>query len=449
MRDLNNLAGFSLMELMNKLLTTLSIFLIATSSYAQTYTVERVIDGDDQSIIDRLMNAKYFIDAHSTEVQLKDGSYKNDPGQWKGYFAVNIDKDLIRLGDLDNNGQKEAVAILTWNGGGTGHFRELIVLKLDEDQPEQTTSKSLGDRVIINSMRIELGEIVLDMVTHGPNDPMCCPNLKVIKRYKLIEDQLTVIGMNPNSEAVPEGGTYTVERVIDGDTIQLTNGEEVQLIGIKAPEDEKMGQEATEFVNDLTEFCQENKVILEFDVQDRDKYGRLLAYVFCDKQYGGLGLTVFTIKYSLGRRAIDGLHYGSIEDISRIFLNASIIKSGYATPMTIPPNVKHADLFKELYEEARAQKRGLWESINPYLVDFRYCEQNEDCAMRASVCGDEPMNIHFDNTYFTKFIVINPDVECFGIIPLKNPKCVEGKCFSDEIDEEAKEAMENKRGLWR
>ena len=43
-----------------------------------------------------------------------------------------------------------------------------------------------------------------------------------------------------------------------------------------------------------------------------------------------------------------------------VFLNATIIKAGYATPMTIPPSVKYADLFKELYEEAREQKRGLW-----------------------------------------------------------------------------------------
>jgi len=180
------------------------------------------------------------------------------------------------------------------------------------------------------------------------------------------------------------GQTYIVERVIDGDTIVVTTPEgkleEVDLIGIDCPESQpndkarsdaertgqdletinRMGQEATEFVNDLTEFCQENKVLLEFDVEKRDKYGRLLAYVFCEKQYGGLGVTVFSSKYDLGRRAMDGLHYESIEDINRTFLNGSIIKSGYATPMTIPPNVKYSDLFAELYEEAREEKRGLW-----------------------------------------------------------------------------------------
>jgi len=74
------------------------------------------------------------------------------------------------------------------------------------------------------------------------------------------------------------GETYTVERVIDGDTLKLTSGEEVQLIGIKAPEDEKMGQEATKFVKGVIWLGQ--VIRLEFDVQERDKYGRLLAYVY-------------------------------------------------------------------------------------------------------------------------------------------------------------------------
>jgi len=47
-----------------------------------------------------------------------------------------------------------------------------------------------------------------------------------------------------------------------------------------------------------------------------------------------------------------------------IFVNAHIVDMGYASPMTIPPNVKNADLFKELYEEAREQKRGLWANDN-------------------------------------------------------------------------------------
>ncbi len=89
----------------------------------------------------------------------------------------------------------------------------------------------------------------------------------------------------------------TVKRVTDGDTLVLTNDERVRLIGIDAPEsrpnprakkqagaegkDEKtilqMGKESTKFVKTLVKPGDEVK--LEFDLERRDKYGRLLAYV--------------------------------------------------------------------------------------------------------------------------------------------------------------------------
>jgi len=136
--------------------------------------------------------------------------------------------------------------------------------------------------------------------------------------------------------------TTTVERVIDGDTLMLTNGEEVQLIGIKAPEDEKMGQWATEAVKGIIKPGQE--VRLEFDVQERDKYGRLLAYVYIQPE----GLKKL--------KASDNSLYA----VKEPFLNAILIQAGYATPMAIPPNVKYAELFKRLYEEAWEQGAGLW-----------------------------------------------------------------------------------------
>ena len=136
-----------------------------------------------------------------------------------------------------------------------------------------------------------------------------------------------------------------VTRVYDGDTIMLANGERVRLTGIDTPESSenrklvrdakrsgqdaqdimRMGRRASAFTRGLVNG---RRVRLEFDIQQRDKYGRLLAYVY---------------------RLDDGL-----------FINAEIIRSGYAYPMTIPPNVRHADEFKELFREARAGKRGLW-----------------------------------------------------------------------------------------
>ena len=148
---------------------------------------------------------------------------------------------------------------------------------------------------------------------------------------------------------IPVGRSFdytniVVKRVVDGDTLVLASGERVRLIGIDTPEihdsnkldrDSKRSQQSTseikamgqlsyKFTQDLVEG---KAVSLEFDVERQDRYKRLLAYVYLK----------------------DGT-----------FVNAEIVKEGYASLMTYPPNVKYADLFLKLYREARENKRGLW-----------------------------------------------------------------------------------------
>ncbi|MFA5500546.1 MAG: thermonuclease family protein [Candidatus Omnitrophota bacterium] len=138
-----------------------------------------------------------------------------------------------------------------------------------------------------------------------------------------------------------------VAKAIDGDTLRLSTGERVRLIGIDTPEsrynnklerDSKrskkdiktiinMGKEAAAFTKQLVEG---KKVRLELDVQKRDKYKRLLAYAYLE----------------------DGT-----------FVNAKIVEEGYAQVLTIPPNVKHADTFLKLQREAREKHKGLWNEV--------------------------------------------------------------------------------------
>lgn len=106
--------------------------------------------------------------------------------------------------------------------------------------------------------------------------------------------------------------TYQVARVIDGDTIKLSNGDRVRYIGINTPETkhprkgvEYFGPEASAFNKKLVGG---KKVRLEFDVQRRDRYGRLLAYVYL----------------------LDGT-----------FVNLELVRQGFAQVSTFPPNVKH------------------------------------------------------------------------------------------------------------
>ncbi len=135
-----------------------------------------------------------------------------------------------------------------------------------------------------------------------------------------------------------------VKKALDGDTVILANGEKVRLIGIDTPEVRenkrlywqaqraktdiqsimRMGRRSSEFMRSLVEG---KFVRLEFDAERRDKYNRLLAYVYL----------------------ADGT-----------LVNAKIVEAGYASLLSIPPNVRHAARFRELYQQARANKLGLW-----------------------------------------------------------------------------------------
>jgi micrococcal nuclease len=126
-----------------------------------------------------------------------------------------------------------------------------------------------------------------------------------------------------------------VVRVIDGDTIRvaLPGGEEpVRYIGVDTPESVRPGTPVECFARRAGAFnarlVEGERVRLVRDVELRDRYGRRLAYVY---------------------RARDGL-----------FVNAELVRRGYATVATYPPNVAHAAEFRRLAKRARMSGHGLW-----------------------------------------------------------------------------------------
>ncbi|WP_276131828.1 thermonuclease family protein [Polluticoccus soli] len=133
-------------------------------------------------------------------------------------------------------------------------------------------------------------------------------------------------------ESDEEKELHEVTKVIDGDTFWIDDNEKVRLIGVDAPESRNTGhkkigyygKEAKEF---LKSYLTGKRVQLKYDVTRTDKYQRTLAYVYLE----------------------DGT-----------FLNAELIKLGYAMVYTVPPNVKYADQFLDLQREARENSRGLW-----------------------------------------------------------------------------------------
>ena len=144
----------------------------------------------------------------------------------------------------------------------------------------------------------------------------------------------------PGTALIPpdHGVSAQVLRVIDGDTIEVSiDGEtyKVRYIGIDTPETkhpekpvEWMGPEAAAQNEKLVGG---KTVILEKDVSETDKYGRLLRYVW----------------------------------VGDLMVNAELVRLGYAQVSTYPPDVKYQDLFLQLQREAREAGRGLWGARRP------------------------------------------------------------------------------------
>ncbi len=142
-----------------------------------------------------------------------------------------------------------------------------------------------------------------------------------------------LVAAAPGLAQTPAAFDGVVVRVVDGDTVHVRIGarvEKVRYIGVNTPEvhhprkgEEPGGREATEVNRRLVEG---KRVHLELDVQSRDRYGRLLAYVWIGEQ----------------------------------MINAELVRLGYAQVMTVPPNVRHQTLFLKLQRDAREAGRGLW-----------------------------------------------------------------------------------------
>ena len=134
----------------------------------------------------------------------------------------------------------------------------------------------------------------------------------------------------PQASYIPPSNyvEFTVVRIIDGDTIEVRLSNElytVRYIGIDAPElDELFGIEAMEKNRELVE----GKMIrLEKDITETDQYGRLLGYIYAGDT----------------------------------FVNAELLRLGYAQAVSYPPDTKHHNLFKDLETSAKDTNIGLWE----------------------------------------------------------------------------------------
>lgn len=129
-----------------------------------------------------------------------------------------------------------------------------------------------------------------------------------------------------------------VKRVIDGDTIELTDGRKVRYIGIDTPElhhpTKKVQCFAREAMEKNKELVEGKTIEMKKDVSNTDIYKRLLRYVW-----------------------IPATNSAQI-----VFVNEYLVKEGYAYAATFPPDVANASLFQKAAASARVQNKGLWSS---------------------------------------------------------------------------------------
>ena len=187
-------------------------------------------------------------------------------------------------------------------------------------------------------------------------------------------------------------GSLSVKEVIDGDSLRLANGKEVRLLGIDAPEYNHPGGD---MARDFLEKLVLNKGIrLVSDTEDRDKYGRLLRYVYAGDT----------------------------------FVNGEMLAKGYAFTMLYSSSQEYKNKLLALENEARRAKHGLW-AFYPGTETVSWQDAPAYIGRRATVEGKVVrsynsgkacfLNFHEDfKTHFSR-VIFSQDFSKFPSPPEK------------------------------
>lgn len=141
-----------------------------------------------------------------------------------------------------------------------------------------------------------------------------------------------------------DGERAFVSKVVDGDTIELQNGQVVRFVGMDTPETvdprRPVGCFGKEASNETKSLLWGKEVVLQKDVSETDKYGRLLRFVFLPLENGQV-----------------------------LFINDYLVREGFAKAKTYPPDVKYKERFQQAETEAQDNKRGMWKSCSVTKLD--------------------------------------------------------------------------------
>lgn len=143
--------------------------------------------------VDELKNGEYLSEfTAGGKVKLNDGVYKEKNAPDSSTELIVTLSNKMAFGDLNGDGEEDAAVVLITDPGGSGTFHFLAVVINQNGSPDNVASQLLGDRVKIKNLSIRSGEIAVEMITHGPSDPLCCPTLETTLDYQLQGDKLVV-----------------------------------------------------------------------------------------------------------------------------------------------------------------------------------------------------------------------------------------------------------------
>ena len=172
--------------------------------------------GATRLTLEQLRNAEYRLPLLGDEdlpIQFTDGEGQIGETRYDRVYAGLVD-DTVAFGDLDGDGNADAVIVVYISGGGSGTFIHLVAMLDRDGAPQPAAWVYLGDRTPVLSLTITSGQIVAQTVTHRPSDGLCCPTLRMTRVFALRGGQL-----------VPHQA-LTIESPLPGSTI--SSGTEVR-----------------------------------------------------------------------------------------------------------------------------------------------------------------------------------------------------------------------------
>jgi hypothetical protein len=127
---------------------------------------------------------------------LRNGEYVDD------LEHVKLLEELIAFGDLDGDGDDDAVVVLKENAGGTGFWRRIELMRNDNGIPLNIADFQFGDRDHVESLTILANQILVRARIHGPTDALCCPSKLVLITLVLRKEHLDLVDIaySPSSD---------------------------------------------------------------------------------------------------------------------------------------------------------------------------------------------------------------------------------------------------------